>query len=463
MSAASPFRALAHRNFRLYLAGQGVSIIGSWTQQVAMAWLVYQLTGSPLWLGVVGFAGHIPALVLTPLAGSLIDRCDRHRLLLLTQSAALAQAAALAVLTLTGAVAAWHVVALSLFLGALNAFDIPTRQSFLSELVGKGDDLANAIALNSSVFNGARLVGPALAGLLLALTGPGVCFVANALSYVAVLAALCAMRLPRRQRRPSRGRLLGGVCEGLAYAWRSAPIRSLLVLIGLFNLAGMAETTLLPVVATQALAGGSGTLALLSGAAGLGAFAAAVLLAARRSVHGLDRWVVAASGVFGLGMIAFSFAGTLWAAALLLSVTGFTLLLLTAAANTLLQTRVAEDKRGRVVSLYTMMVTGLAPVGGLLAGLLADRVGAAGTLRLAGAACVLGWVALAVRPARSGPPADGEAALGVAGHFAPGDAVGFQPVEQALRLPGVQAAPLVPTLGVRRRAVTRFGRLFNSP
>jgi MFS family permease len=398
MSAASPFRALGHRNFRLYLAGQGVSIIGTWTQQVAMAWLVYQLTGSPLWLGAVGFAGQIPALFLTPLAGSLIDRRDRHRLLLLTQTAALAQSTALALLTLTGAVAAWHVLGLSFFLGVLNAFDIPTRQSFLSELVGTGDDLPNAIALNSSVFNGARLAGPALAGLLLALTGPGVCFLANALSYLAVLAALLAMRLPQRQRAPARVRLLGGAREGIAYAWGSAPIRSLLLLLlGLFNMAGMAETTLLPVVATQALAGDATTLALLSAAAGLGAFAAAVLLAARRSVHGLESWIVAAAGAHGLAMIAFSFAGALWAAALLLSVTGLTLLLLTAGANTLLQTLVAEGKRGRVVSLYTMMVTGLAPVGGLLAGALADRIGAAAALRLAGVMCVVGWLTFAVQ------------------------------------------------------------------
>jgi MFS family permease len=397
MSAASPFRALGHRNFRLYLAGQGVSIIGTWTQQVAMAWLVYRLTGSPLWLGAVGFAGQIPALFLTPLAGSLIDRRDCHRLLLLTQTAALAQAAALTLLTLTGAVAAWHVLGLSLFLGVLNAFDIPTRQSFLSELVGTGDDLPNAIALNSSVFNGARLAGPALAGLLLALTGPGVCFLANALSYLAVLAALLAMRLPQRQRAPARVRLLGGAWEGIAYAWGSAPIRSLLLMLGLFNMAGMAETTLLPVVATQALAGGATTLALLSAAAGLGAFAAAVLLAARRSVRGLERWIVAAAGAHGMAMIAFSFAGALWAAALLLSVTGLTLLLLTAGANTLLQTLVAEDKRGRVVSLYTMMVTGLAPVGGLLAGALADRIGAAAALRLAGVMCVVGWLTFAMR------------------------------------------------------------------
>jgi MFS family permease len=351
----------------------------------------------------------------------------------------------------------------------LNAFDIPTRQSFLSELVGRSDDLANAIALNSSVFNGARLVGPALAGLLLALTSPGVCFLANALSYVAVLAALCAMRFPRQQRPAARSQLLGGVGEGVAYAWRSAPIRSLLLLIGLFNMAGMAETTLLPVVATQALTGGSTTLALLSAAAGIGAFAAAVLLAARRNTRGLERWIVAAAGAFGLGMIAFSFAGALWAAALMLSVTGFTLLLLTAAANTLLQTLVAEDKRGRVVSLYTMMVTGLAPLGGLLAGLVADRVGTAAALRLAGGLCVMGWVAFVMRFRRSQPdgllrpPADGETALGLVAHFPLGVAVGLQPVEQALRLSSVQGAALAPTLDVRRRASTRVWRPFISP
>jgi MFS family permease len=378
-SRAPRFRALAHRNFRLYLAGQGVSIIGTWMQQVAMAWLVYQLTGSSIWLGIVGFAGQIPALFLAPLAGSVIDRCDRQHLLLLTQSVSMAQACILALLTLTGMVAAWHVVVLSLVLGAVNAFDGPTRQSFLSELVGKGEDLANAIALNSSVFNGARLIGPALAGILLSVTGAGVCFVLNGVSYLAVLAALLAMRLRRRQRLPARGKLLGGVGEGIADAWRNVPIRSLLVLIGLFNMAGMAETTLLPVIATAVVHGDATTLALLSAAAGIGAFAAALFLASRRRGHNLGNWIVAASALFGLGMVAFSFASNLWISAVFLTTTGFALLLTTAAANTVLQSLAEDDKRGRLMSLYTMAVTGLAPVGGLSAGLLANWIGAAGT------------------------------------------------------------------------------------
>jgi len=388
MIPASSFRALGHRNFRLYIAGQGVSITGTWMQQVAMAWLVFQLTGSALWLGVVGFAGQIPALLLTPLAGGVIDRSNRHRLLLVTQTLALTQAFALALLTLSGVVAAWQIVTLALFLGIINALDIPTRQSFLSELVGKGQDLANAIAINSSVFNGARLVGPALAGLVLFWTNPGICFLINGFSYMAVLAALLAMKLPPRPSVVSTGALLGRVCEGLVYAWKTASIRSLLVLIGLFNMAGMAELTLLPVVAKKDLHGNASTLAALSAAAGAGAFAAAVLLASRRSIVGLSRWLAAAPVLFALGLIAFSFAGVLWASILLLITTGFSLLLMTAGANTLLQTTVADDKRGRIMSLYTMAVTGLSPVGGLLAGLLANHLGALLTLRLAGLACL---------------------------------------------------------------------------
>ncbi len=335
MNPASTFRALGHSNFRLYIAGQGVSIIGTWMQQVAMAWLVFQLTGSPLWLGVAMFAGQIPALFLTPLAGGLIDRSNRHRLLLLTQTFAMTQAFVLAFLTLSGAVEAWQVVSLSFFLGMINAVDIPARQSFLRELVGTGDDLANAIAVNSSVYNGARLVGPALAGIVLFWTSSGICFLINGFSYLAVLAALLLMNLPPWRRQPARVPFLRGVREGLAYAWRTAPIRSLLLLIGLFNMAGMAEITLLPVIASAVLHGDASTLALLSAAAGAGAFAAAVLLATRRSVLGLDRWIIMAPVAFGLGLLAFSFAGTLWAAALLLTTTGFSLLLMTAAANTI--------------------------------------------------------------------------------------------------------------------------------
>jgi MFS family permease len=386
--APKPWRAFAHRNFRLYILGQGVSIIGTWMQQVAMAWLVYQLTGSPLWLGLVGFAGQIPALFLTPLAGCLIDVFDRRRLLFLTQATSMSQALVLAFLTITGVVEPWHILALSFLLGVVNALDIPTRQSFLSELVGKGPDLANAIAINSSVFNGARLAGPALAGIVLMTTSPGVCFLVNALSYLAVLLALRAMRLTPRTSSPARGGLLGDLREGLAYAWRSRPIRSLLLLIGAFNMAGMAETTLLPIVATAVLHGDAATLALLAAAAGLGAFLAALFLATRRDVGALDKWIVMTPVGYGLAMVAFSFANNLAAAALLLSATGFALLLMTAAANTILQTTVQEDKRGRVVSLYTMMVTGLAPIGGLLAGLLADQIGTTYTLRAFGLACL---------------------------------------------------------------------------
>jgi MFS family permease len=394
---ASPFRALAHRNFRFYIFGQGISIIGSWMQQVAVAWLMYQITGSPLWLGIVGFAGQIPALFLTPLAGCLIDRLDRRRLLFITQTVSMIQALVLACLTLTGTVQAWHIIVLSFVLGTANACDIPTRQSLLSELVGKGRDLANAIALNSSVFNGARIVGPALAGLVLALTSPGVCFLTNAASYLAVLAALCAMQLPARVRPVQRTRLLSVLREGLIYAWRSTPIRSLLLLIGLFNMAGMAETTLLPVIVTAVLNGDGPTLGLLSAAAGTGAFAAALLLASRRSVPELVKWIALAPAGFGSAMVAFSFATNMWTAALLLTATGFALLLMTAASNTILQTIVDEDKRGRVVSLYTMMVTGLAPVGGLLAGLIAVQTGAPLTLRLVGLACLAASVPVASR------------------------------------------------------------------
>jgi MFS family permease len=393
-----PLRALAHRNFRLYLLGQGVSIIGTWTQQVAMAWLAFQLTDSPLWLGLVLFAGQIPIFFLTPLAGSLIDCTDRKRLLYVTQTVAMTQAVVLAVLTLTGTVEVWHILALSLILGAANAFDMPTRQSFLSQLVGRGEDLANAIALNSSVFNGARFVGPALAGLLLGLTGPGVCFLVNVASYLAVLAALVAMRLPALARPSAGGRLLGGVREGIAYAWRNVPIRTLLVLIGLFNLAGMAEMTMLPIIAKAVFQNDDGsTLGLLSAAAGVGAFTAALFLAWRPNVHSLGRWITLTPVAYGLGMLVFSFAGGLWAAALLLSVTGFSLLLMTAGANTVLQTLTDEDKRGRVVSLYTTMVNGVAPFGGLAAGAVADYVGAPLTLRLVGLACVTGALVFATR------------------------------------------------------------------
>lgn len=403
MKATLPFRALAHRNFRLYIAGQGVSILGFWMQQVALAWLVFQLTGSPVWLGLVAFAGQIPCLFIAPLTGSIIDGSNRHRLVVLTQTLAMLIAFVLAGLTLSGMIAVWHILILNLMLGVVTAFDTPARQVFLSEIVPRREDLANAIALNSTVWNAARLVGPMLAGLMLLATSPGVCFLVNGLSYLAVLAALLVMRLPASHSSPVRGPLLGKIWEGLIYAWRVQPIRSLLLIIAMFQMAGLSLTTLLPILANSFDAGNASTLGFLMASTGLGALGAAVFLTLRRSLAGLGRWIAAATLVFGIGLLGVSFAGNVWVAAPLLACTGFALLLLTAGANTLMQTIVAEDKRGRVLSLYTMAVTGLSPVGGLLAGLLADEVGAFLTLRLASLACLVSSVVFAFRLACPNP------------------------------------------------------------
>jgi MFS family permease len=379
----------------LYFFGQGISVLGSWMQQVAVAWMVYQLTNSAFWLGLVSFAGQIPALFLSPLAGAMIDRVNRHRLVLLTQTVAMVLAFLLAGLTFAGCLSVWHLVVLSLLSGVVDAFDIPARQFLMTEMVGQGNDLANAIALNSSIFNGARLVGPAVAGLLLAWTSAGVCFLANGISYLAVLAALLAMRLPAVRPSGTPGKLLGGIREGFVYAWGFEPIRAVLLLAGVVGMAAMASTTLLPIVATALPHGGASTLGLLTAATGAGALVGTFVLAVRKSVVGLGKWIAASPALFGLGLAGFSLAGSAWVAALLLGVAGFALLLVMAASNTLLQTIVEENKRGRVMSLFTMAVNGLAPLGGLLAGLLANRAGAAFTLQIAGMMCVLGSVVFA--------------------------------------------------------------------
>jgi MFS family permease len=388
MHPQAALRALAHRNYRLYFAGQGTSLVGTWMQQVAAAWLVYQLTGSADWLGLVAFAGQAPALVVSPLAGAIIDRADRRLLVLLTQTLSLLQASVLAVLTLTDTITVWHLVALSLFLGIVNALDIPARQALLAELVGTGEDLAGAIALNSSAYNSARLVGPALAGLLLAQTSAGFCFLVNAVSYVAVLAALLALRLPRRAGPIAAGPLFSGVREGLVYLWGQSTLRAVLFLVALLSTAGMASATLLPVLAAELPGGGASAFGLLTAASAVGALLAAGYLACRRGLSGLISCLAAAPVCFGLGTLALSFVGSLGMAILLLALTGFALVLLSASGNTVLQTLVEEDKRGRVMSLYTAAVTGAAPLGGLLAGFLADHIGLAPTLRLTGLAAL---------------------------------------------------------------------------
>jgi MFS family permease len=384
-------RSLAHRNYRLYFAGQSVSLIGTWMQQIAMSWLVFEMTQSSFQLGVVLFAGQIPALFLSPVAGVLIDRWDRHRVLLLTQSLAMVQAFLLAFLTLGGFVAVWQLIVLSLFLGIVNTFDMTTRQAFLSELVTNRGDLGNAIALNSSMVNGARLVGPTLAGILLAQTSAGVCFLVNGLSYLAVLLALLAMRLSPSRRQRHTAPLWEGLREGFGYVAGFAPIRTLL-LLGLASMAGTSYTVLLPEFTVRRLQGDAHTLGFLTAASGLGALTGALFLASRKSVLGLGRWILLSLTLLGAGLLAFARVADLKLSLLVLFALGFAMMVEMAASNTLLQTIVAEDKRGRVMSFYTMAFLGMAPLGSLLTGALAAWFGPPITFLLNGLACLSGAI-----------------------------------------------------------------------
>jgi len=390
--------ALKHRNFRLYFMGQGVSLIGTWMQQVAMTWLVYRLSGSGLLLGVVGFCSQIPSFFLAPLAGVYTDRWNLHRTIIATQTLALLQAAVLAVLALSGTAAVWHVVLLSIFMGTVMAFDVPARQSFLIQMVEGREELASAIGLNSSMFNGARLVGPAVAGFLIAATSEGVCFLLNALSYLAVLAALLAMRLAPREAAPPHPRVLRELREGFAYAFGFPPIREILLLLVVVNLAAIPLTlVLLPIFTKVILHGGPDTLGLLTASMGCGALLGALRLAFRKSVLGLGRQIAWAGALFGLGLIAFSFSTALWLSMPLLVISGFMLMMETAASNTVVQTIVDDAKRGRVMSFYAMAFFGVAPLGSLLAGGLAVRWGAPRVVQIAGAMCVVASALFALR------------------------------------------------------------------
>jgi MFS family permease len=389
--------ALKHRNFRLFFFGQSISLIGTWMQQVAMFWLVYRLSGSAFLLGLVGFCSQIPSFFLAPVAGVFTDRWNLRRTILATQSLAMCQAMILAVLSLTGTVAVWHVLALSVCLGLTTAFDIPARQTFLIQMVEGRENLTNAIGLNSSMFNGARLVGPAIAGFLMDAVGEGICFLLNGLSYVAVLAALLAMRLPAQAAAEPRRRVHHELIEGFRYAFGFLPIREILMLLALVNMAAMPLMVLLPIFATDALHGRADTMGLLTAATGLGALLGALTLASRKSVLGLGRQIAWASAMFGLSLIAFSFSHVRWLSMLLLVSGGFALMMETAASNTILQTIVDDDKRGRVMSFYAMAFLGAAPLGSLLAGSLAGRLGVAHVVQLAGGMCIVGALIFAAR------------------------------------------------------------------
>jgi len=382
-------RALRHRNYRLFFSGQTVSLVGTWMTRIAASWLVYRLTGSALLLGLVGFAGQIPSFLLAPFAGVLVDRWNRHRLLVVTQVLAMVQSAALAGLTLAGVINIWHVLSLSLFQGVINAFDMPARQAFVVEMVEKREDLSNAIALNSSMVNAARLVGPSVGGVIIAAVGEGWCFALDAVSYLAVIASLLLMQIaPRARRAATEKKVLHELQEGWRYVAGSPPIRSILLLLALVSLVGMPYTVLMPVFASQILHGGPHTLGFLMAATGVGALLGALFLANRRTVVGLGKVIPMMSALFGAGLIGFSLSRWLPLSLLLLLFTGIGFMVQMAASNTLLQTLVEDDKRGRVMSFYTMAIMGVTPFGSLLAGGLAHRLGAPHTLLFGGIGCI---------------------------------------------------------------------------
>ena len=382
-------RALRHRNYRLFFTGQSISLVGTWLTKVATSWLVYRLTGSAWLLGVVGFAGQIPTFVLAPLAGVLVDRWDRYRVLFATQTLAMVQSALLAALALGGVIRVWQIVALNILQGLIDAFDMPARQSMIVRMVDDRADLPNAIALNSSIVNGGRLLGPAIAGVLIAAVGEGWCFFIDALSYAAVLTSVLMMRVDAGPPAPRTTHVLRDMADGFRYVRDFARIRALLVLLAVSGLAGRPFAVLLPVIAHEVMHGGAGTLGFLQATAGVGALAGALYLAWRTSVLGLGRVVVISAAAFGVGLVAFSRAHALWLATPLLLVAGTGMMVQTAASNTIIQTIVAEDKRGRVMSILAMSLFGTVPIGSLAAGALATRIGAENTILVGGSVCVL--------------------------------------------------------------------------
>jgi MFS family permease len=391
----SVLRALRHRNYRLFFAGQSLSLVGTWITRVATGWLVYRLTGSALLLGVIGFCSQIPTLFLAPLAGVFVDRWDRHRVLVITQVFSLLQSLALAVLALTGLITVPQVLALQLLQGVINAFDTPARQSFVVAMIEDRADLSNAIALNSSMVNVSRILGPSIAGVLIAAVGEGWCFLVDAISYLAVIASLLAMRLPDRIRPKGKTRVAEELRVGFRYVSGFAPIRTVLLLLALVSTMGMPYTVLMPAVAAKVLHGGPHTLGVLMTASGVGALFGAFYLATRSTVVGLGRVIVFASALFGTGLVAFGLSRALWLSLLILPLVGAGFMVSLAATNTIVQTITEEHLRGRVMAFYTMAFLGTAPLGSLLAGVLADRFGEPTTIVVGGVACLMGsaWFA----------------------------------------------------------------------
>ncbi|HKV04416.1 MAG TPA: MFS transporter [Candidatus Acidoferrales bacterium] len=385
-------RSLRYRNFQLFFSGQLISLIGTWMQNVAQAWLVYRMTGSSLLLGVVSFAGQIPVFPLAPLAGMVADRLNRRKVVIATQTASMILALILAFLTLTGRVTVLDVIVLAACMGVVNSFDIPARQSFLVEMVGI-EDLMNAIALNSSMFNGARIIGPAIAGILVASIGEGWCFFVNGVSFIAVIVGLFMMRMPHRQREREAVSALEHIAEGFRFVRKTAPIRALLLLLGLVSLVAMPYTVLMPIFAAQVLHGNARTLGVLGAATGIGALAGALVLASRTRVHGLGTWVAIACGASGTSLILFSLSHWYALSVILLVPVGFAMMTQMGASNTMVQAMVPDRLRGRTMAVYAMMFMGMAPLGALLSGGVAQRIGAPWTVGLGGTLTLAGAIA----------------------------------------------------------------------
>src|SRR5579862_6814406 len=396
-------RALQHRNFQLFFAGQLISLVGTWMQTVAQSWLVYRMTNSALLLGAVGFASQIPVFIMAPVGGIIADRRNRQRVVIGTQTASMILAGILAALTLSGRVQVWHIMVLAAGLGVVNAFDIPARQAFLIDMVGR-EDLMNAIALNSSMFNGARVIGPAVAGVLVARLGEGWCFFANAVSYIAVIAGLMMMRVHAPGRVSAKTSPWEHIIEGFQFVNRTGPIRALMILLGIVSVTGMPYVVLMPIFSDKILRGGGQELAsligshdlgavrlgILMGAAGVGALLGALTLAVRSGVKGLSKWITVCCAGFGVSLMLFALSKSFWLSVLLLLPVGYFIMLQMASSNTLIQVMVPDELRGRTMAVYSMMFMGMAPLGALLGGALSDRLGAPVTVAIGGLASVLG-------------------------------------------------------------------------
>jgi MFS family permease len=395
MDIRTAFKSLQYRNYRLFFIGQGISLTGTWMQLIALSWLVYRMTNSALMLGFVGFAGQIPTFLLGPIAGVVADRYNRQRILIITQAFAMIQAIILTVLVLSGNIAVWHIIVLSALLGLVNSFDIPVRHSFVVEMIDSRKDLGNAIALNSSLFNAARLIGPSIAGVLIAMVGEGICFMINAISYIAVLATLTAIRVSPKKLNMPHKHIFNELKEGFAYAFNFAPIKTILFILALVSLMGVPFQVLMPVFVKDIFHKGPETLGFLMALSGAGALFGAIYLAARNSVVGLTKIIAISSAIFGAGVIFFSLSKQILFSLPIIFIVGFAMMVQMAASNTVLQSVVEEDKRGRVMSMYTMAFMGTVPIGSLLAGWLAEKIGAPYTLSLGGLCCIAGAIVFA--------------------------------------------------------------------